>query len=172
MRRKWRREAIDVNAWSYLPHTEEDRRAMLEAIGVKSTEALFVDIPAEVRMKRPLNLPPAFSEMELKSHIQELALQDRDFEESLYFLGAGAYDHYVPSVVIDKAEDPTGCGNSSTATAMYAFCEGYAPYEIAVMANVTAAYNLRQYGLIPEFSDEIRAQARERFRQLCQRYQA
>ena len=88
-----------MNAWSYLPHTEEDRCAMLEAIGVKSTEALFVDIPAEVRMKRPLNLPPAFSEMELKSHIQELALQDRDFEESLYFLGAGAYDHYVPSVV-------------------------------------------------------------------------
>lgn len=81
-------------------------------------------------------------------------------------------DHYVPSVVIDKAEDPTGCGNSSTATAMYAFCEGYSPYEIAVMANITAAYNLRQYGLIPEFSAEIRMQARERFLQLCQRYQA
>ena len=88
-----------MNEWSYLPHTEEDRRAMLEAIGVKSVEELFADIPAEVRMKRPLNLPPALSEMELKSHIQELALLDRDFEESLYFLGAGAYDHYVPSVV-------------------------------------------------------------------------
>ncbi|MHC1758735.1 MAG: aminomethyl-transferring glycine dehydrogenase subunit GcvPA [Negativicutes bacterium] len=88
-----------MNAWSYLPHTEEDRRAMLEAIGVKSVDELFTDIPADVRMKRPLNLPPSLSEMELKSHIQELALQDRDFEESLYFLGAGAYDHYVPSVV-------------------------------------------------------------------------
>ena len=88
-----------MNEWSYLPHTEEDRRAMLEAIGVKSVEELFADIPAEVRMKRPLNLPPALSEMELKSHIQELALLDRDFEESLYFLGAGAYDHYIPSVV-------------------------------------------------------------------------
>ncbi|MBP2667597.1 MAG: glycine dehydrogenase (decarboxylating) subunit 1 [Firmicutes bacterium] len=72
---------------------------MLDAIGVKSVEELFADIPADVRMKRSLNLPPALSEMELKSHIQELALQDRDFEESLYFLGAGAYDHYVPSVV-------------------------------------------------------------------------
>ncbi len=72
---------------------------MLDAIGVKSVEELFVDIPADVRMTRPLNLPPALSEMDLKSHIQELALQDRDFEESLYFLGAGAYDHYVPSVV-------------------------------------------------------------------------
>ena len=88
-----------MNEWSYLPHTEEDRCAMLEAIGVKSVEELFADIPAEVRMKRPLNLPPALSEMELKSHIQELALLDRDFEESLYFLGAGAYDHYIPSVV-------------------------------------------------------------------------
>ena len=46
------------------------------------------------------------------------------------------------------------------------------PDEIAVMANITAAYNLRQYGLIPEFSAEIRMQARERFLQLCQRYQA
>ena len=72
---------------------------MLEAIGVKSVEELFTDIPPDVRMKRPLNLPPALSEMELMAHIQELALQDRDFEESLYFLGAGAYDHYVPSVV-------------------------------------------------------------------------
>ena len=72
---------------------------MLDVIGVKSVEELFADIPADVRMKRSLNLPPALSEMELKSHIQELALQDRDFEESLYFLGAGAYDHYVPSVV-------------------------------------------------------------------------
>ena len=72
---------------------------MLDAIGVKSVEELFADIPADVRMKRSLNLPPALSEMDLKSHIQELALQDRDFEESLYFLGAGAYDHYVPSVV-------------------------------------------------------------------------
>ena len=72
---------------------------MLDAIGVKSVEELFTDIPADVRMTRPLNLPPALSEMELKSHILELALQDRDFEESLYFLGAGAYDHYVPSVV-------------------------------------------------------------------------
>ena len=88
-----------MNEWSYLPHTEEDRRAMLDAIGVKSVEELFADIPADMRIKRSLNLPPALSEMELKSHIQELALQDRDFEESLYFLGAGAYDHYVPSVV-------------------------------------------------------------------------
>lgn len=88
-----------MNAWSYLPHTEEDRQAMLEAVGVKSVEELFADIPAAVRLKRPLDLPGPLSEMELKAHIQELALHGRDFEESLYFLGAGAYDHYIPSVV-------------------------------------------------------------------------
>ena len=99
MRRKWRREATNVNAWSYLPHTAEDRRAMLEKIGVNSVEELFADIPSAVRMKRPLNLPGPLSEMELKAHMQELSLQERDFEESLYFLGAGAYDHYIPSVV-------------------------------------------------------------------------
>ena len=88
-----------MNAWSYLPHTAEDRRAMIEKIGVNSVEELFADIPSAVRMKGPLNLPGPLSEMELKAHMQELSLQERDFEESLNFLGAGAYDHYIPSVV-------------------------------------------------------------------------
>lgn len=88
-----------MNAWSYLPHTAEDRRSMLEAIGVASVEELFADIPGTVRMDRLLNLPPAMSEMDLKAHISEMSLLDRDFEESLCFLGAGAYDHYIPSVV-------------------------------------------------------------------------
>jgi glycine dehydrogenase subunit 1 len=88
-----------VKTWSYLPHTDEDRREMLAAIGVTSVDELFADIPADVRMKRPLELPPALSELELAAHFQELALQDRDFAETLHFLGAGAYDHYVPSVV-------------------------------------------------------------------------
>lgn len=92
---------------SYLPHTTADRQLMLEKIGVTSMEELFSDIPREVRLGRNLNLPPAMSELELKAHIQELSLLDRDFEESLYFLGAGAYDHYIPSVVkhvVSRAE--------------------------------------------------------------------
>jgi glycine dehydrogenase subunit 1 len=72
---------------------------MLAAIGVKAVDELFADIPAAVRMKQPLNLPPALSEMELKEYFQELAMKDRDFEQILCFLGAGAYDHYIPSVV-------------------------------------------------------------------------
>ncbi len=72
---------------------------MLAAIGVKALDELFADIPAAVRMKQPLNLPAALSEMELKEYFQELAMKDRDFEQTLCFLGAGAYDHYIPSVV-------------------------------------------------------------------------
>ena len=72
---------------------------MLSAIGVPSVEALFGDIPAEVRLKRPLRLPTPLSEMELKEHFQTLAMKDRDFEQTLSFVGAGAYDHYIPSVV-------------------------------------------------------------------------
>jgi glycine dehydrogenase subunit 1 len=88
-----------VTGWSYLPHTEQDRREMLSAIGVPSVEALFDDIPADVRLKRPLRLPAPLSEMELKEHFQTLAMKDRDFEQTLSFVGAGAYDHYIPSVV-------------------------------------------------------------------------
>ena len=78
--------------------------------------------------------------------------------------------HFVPSISLGKEEDPTGCGNSSTATALYAFCEGYSSAEIAVMCNITAAYNVRQYGLIPKFSDELRAEARSIFSEYCKKY--
>ena len=79
-------------------------------------------------------------------------------------------DYFVPSILIDKEDDPTGCGNSSTATAMYAFCEGYSPVEIAIMGNITAAYNVRQFGLIPEFTESIREDARKLFDEYKKKY--
>lgn len=85
--------------WSYLPHTEEDRRAMLKAIGVDQVEELFVDIPADLRLNRPLNLPAAMSEPELARHLQGLSCSNAGLQEYTCFLGAGAYDHYIPSVV-------------------------------------------------------------------------
>ena len=99
MRRRWRKGGTEVTRWSYLPHTPCDRQAMLSAIGVAEVEELFVDIPPEVRLRKPLRLPPPFSEMELREHLQMLAMKDRDYEQTLCFLGAGAYDHYIPSVV-------------------------------------------------------------------------
>jgi glycine dehydrogenase subunit 1 len=84
---------------SYLPHTDGDRRAMLAAIGVGSTQELFADVPADMRLNRPLALPAALAEPELARHLQALAARNASLAEYACFLGAGAYDHYVPSVV-------------------------------------------------------------------------
>ncbi len=72
---------------------------MLAAIGVRGTEDLFSDVSAGVRLNRPLNIPKALSEMELASHMQELAEKNADVLHNTCFIGAGAYDHYVPSVI-------------------------------------------------------------------------
>src|SRR5213078_2025009 len=64
-----------------------------------SVEELFRDIPAAVRLRRPLALEPALSEQELVAHLAELAGRNVDTGRELSFLGAGIYDHYVPAVV-------------------------------------------------------------------------
>lgn len=84
---------------SYLPHTAADRRAMLTAIGVDNTEELFVDIPQELRLNRPLRLPPALAEQDVMKTLQGLAARNSNINDYSCFLGGGAYDHYIPSVV-------------------------------------------------------------------------
>jgi glycine cleavage system P protein (glycine dehydrogenase) subunit 1 len=83
----------------YLALTDDDRAAMLGAIGVDSTEDLFRDLPTGVRLGRELHLEPALSEQELAAHLGELAARNVDTTRELSFLGAGIYDHYVPAVV-------------------------------------------------------------------------
>ncbi|MCL5676565.1 MAG: aminomethyl-transferring glycine dehydrogenase subunit GcvPA [Firmicutes bacterium] len=83
----------------YIPHTDKDRQDMLAAIGARSTDELFSDISPAVRLNRPLNLPAALSEMELATHLQELSEKNADVLHNTCFLGGGAYDHYVPSVI-------------------------------------------------------------------------
>jgi len=85
--------------WSYLPHTSEDRRIMLAAIGVEKVEELFTDIPAQLLLDRPLQLPVALSELELVNALEKLATSNANLQEYTCFLGAGAYDHYIPSVI-------------------------------------------------------------------------
>ncbi len=85
--------------WSYLPHTATDRQAMLSAIGVQSIEELFVDIPQNLRLERSLDLPAALTEPELVRKLQYLAARNSNTAEYACFLGAGAYDHYIPSTV-------------------------------------------------------------------------
>ena len=84
---------------SQLSLTDADLEAMLETIGVDSVDALFRDIPAGVRLDRPLDLEPALSEPELVRHLEGLAARNVDTTRELSFLGAGVYDHYVPAVV-------------------------------------------------------------------------
>jgi glycine dehydrogenase subunit 1 len=83
----------------YLPHTEEDLRLMLHTIGVNTLEDLFIDIPDELRLKKRLNLDKSMSEVELRRHIGQLSTLNTTTEKTISFLGAGAYQHYVPSVI-------------------------------------------------------------------------
>ncbi|MCA9229799.1 MAG: aminomethyl-transferring glycine dehydrogenase subunit GcvPA [Planctomycetales bacterium] len=83
----------------YLYNTPEDQRAMLEAIGAGSIDELFDPIPAYLQLDRPLNLPPALSEMELDQQLRLLASRNRHAGELVCFLGGGCYDHFVPAVV-------------------------------------------------------------------------
>jgi glycine dehydrogenase subunit 1 len=83
---------------SFLPHTDADRRSMLEAIGIESLDDLYPDVPEAVRFPT-LDLPVALSEMEVMTELSELADRNVDAHEYTSFLGAGAYDHFIPSVV-------------------------------------------------------------------------
>lgn len=83
----------------YIPITEEDKRQMLADIGVSSTDELFADIPAGVRLQRPLRLPAPLSEMEIARLVTQLGAKNKHLNDYACFLGAGAYDHYIPSVI-------------------------------------------------------------------------
>jgi glycine cleavage system P protein (glycine dehydrogenase) subunit 1 len=73
---------------------------MLGAIGVGSLQELFDrQIPAAVRLERPLDLPAGMPEHEVYAHLRALAARNTSAEDELTFLGAGMYDHYVPAVV-------------------------------------------------------------------------
>jgi glycine dehydrogenase subunit 1 len=82
----------------YLPHTDDEIRAMLERIGVGSIDDLFAPIPESHRLERPLDLEPALDEASLMGHLEQLADRN-DAARALSFLGAGLYDHHVPPAV-------------------------------------------------------------------------
>ncbi len=82
---------------SYVPSTREERREMLRAIGLEDYRDLYKDVPQEMYLDRPLDLPEGMSELEVSRAMQEMAAKNRVF--STVLRGAGAYDHYIPSVV-------------------------------------------------------------------------
>ncbi|MBW9265318.1 MAG: aminomethyl-transferring glycine dehydrogenase subunit GcvPA [Candidatus Thiodiazotropha sp. (ex. Lucinisca nassula)] len=80
----------------FIPHTEEDIQEMLTAIGVEHIEALFDEIPKELRCGELNTIPAGISEMELSRLMQARARTDG---QPLCFIGAGAYDHHIPAAV-------------------------------------------------------------------------
>lgn len=83
----------------YLPMTEEDKKAMLETIGVNSVDELFSDIPEKVRFKGEYNIKAAKSETSLMKELSQMASRNADLKTNVSFIGAGVYDHYMPVIV-------------------------------------------------------------------------
>jgi glycine dehydrogenase subunit 1 len=82
----------------FIPHTDSEREAMLRTIGANNIEDLFKDVPESVRFPK-LDLPPSFTEMEAMADAQELAGANESAHDLICFLGAGAYNHYIPAAV-------------------------------------------------------------------------
>jgi glycine cleavage system P protein (glycine dehydrogenase) subunit 1 len=83
----------------YLPLTEEDRRAMLAAVGVPSIEALFADVPAAAQRKELLDLPRAAGEIEVERRLGAMAAKNLTAGTAPFFIGGGAYRHHIPAAV-------------------------------------------------------------------------
>ena len=82
---------------SYVPSTQAERLEMLKAIGLNDYKDLYRDVPAEMYLDTPLNIPQGMSEMEVANAVSAMAAKNKVF--STILRGAGAYDHYIPSIV-------------------------------------------------------------------------
>ena len=80
----------------YIPCTIEEEKKMLKAIGVSSFEELIDIIPKKIRKKNQYDIPGPFSELDLINHIEELIKKNK---KGISFIGGGAYDRYIPSVI-------------------------------------------------------------------------
>ena len=84
---------------SYIPNTPQDQQTMLEKLGISSLEDLLTPVPENVRLRRTLDVPPALAEPDLKRILYGMAAKNNNLDSTISFLGAGTYDHAIPSVV-------------------------------------------------------------------------
>lgn len=105
-----------MSTFAYFPHTEDDMRAMLDRIGVSSLDDLYADVPEKFIYRGEYDLPDAMSEQQVRDFFQSLSRKNVPLK---IFAGAGAYDHYLPSVV------PYICSRSEFLTA-------YTPYQAEI----------------------------------------
>jgi glycine dehydrogenase subunit 1 len=83
----------------YIPNTQEDEKLMLQSMGMKDLDDLYSDIPENLKLKRELNIGEPKSELEVRKCINKLANKNLNTEDLVCFLGAGAYDHYIPAAI-------------------------------------------------------------------------
>ena len=112
---------------AYLFCTPDEQQQMLNRIGVDSLQTLIDEIPTELQLHRPLDLPAALSELELEHHLRELASNNIGASARACFMGGGAYDHYIPSVV----DEVTSRGEFYTA---------YTPYQAEASQGTLQAF--------------------------------
>lgn len=89
----------EYKQYPYIPATHEDEEKMLKACKVNTIDDLFSDIPDNLKLKRDLELEESKSELEVTTIVKNIADKNISTEELTCFLGAGAYDHYVPSII-------------------------------------------------------------------------
>ena len=82
----------------FIPHTDSERKEMLKTIGVNSLEDLFKDVPETCRFP-DLNLPEGITEMEAIAQVNDIATANGTAQDLICFLGAGAYNHYIPAAI-------------------------------------------------------------------------
>jgi glycine dehydrogenase subunit 1 len=85
--------------YPYIPNTSCNTQDMLDLLGIQGTDELFLDIPQEIRLQERLDLEKPMSELEVIQKLQSIASKNKSTVQYPCFLGAGAYDHYIPSVV-------------------------------------------------------------------------
>ncbi|MBX3043662.1 MAG: aminomethyl-transferring glycine dehydrogenase subunit GcvPA [Candidatus Kapabacteria bacterium] len=115
---------------NFIPSTDIERKKMLDTIGIDSIDDLLQNIPPQVKLTQPLNLPPALSEFEAMKLLREYSKKNMTADTHVCFMGGGAYDHFIPSIVgavLNKPEFKTAYTpyqaevSQGTLQAMYEF---------------------------------------------------
>ncbi len=119
-KKQYKKEEVKVKEYKqypYIPATNEDEQKMLKACNVGSIDDLFSDIPDDLKLNRDLNLDESKSELEVSEIITKMA--DKNIDDLTCFLGAGAYDHYIPSLI-------------KSITSRSEFYTAYTPYQAEI----------------------------------------
>lgn len=121
--------------FKYFPHTPEEINAMLEACQLTSLDDLFTDVPEGVKLHRDYNVPSSMSEYEVIQWMSQLAAKN---QTPVIFRGAGAYDHYIPTI-------------SGALASRQEFLTSYTPYQPEV-AQGTLQYIFEFQSVIAELT--------------------